>query len=169
MFPSSNKEIFYFVVGAVCWLMKRLIQIRRYLLQRGGLFYPHILCNSFSNQPQRLFSQTTTRISTTKSCFTLFRESPLLVHVLSNVARISIRAQSEFHYGIIIISVVCLVHFPKLEFLFSHQTLNTVSDQDQRYSSLVNAFMEKKQRLESDFQRYNQAVNCISKDYVSQV
>lgn len=130
--------------------------MRRYHHQREELFYPHILCNSFSNQHQLLFSRATTQLSTTKLFFTLCRESPSLIHVLSNVARIWIRAQSESHYSfrLIYLRFLCFAHFPNQSFFSSRRTSKTSSDQDQLYSSLVKAFMEKIQNLESDFQRY---------------
>ena len=97
---SSFTKNLYFQIKSffVGWyhLMLRSIQMRWSLLQRRGLYYPQILCNNFSNQHQRLFSRTSSQLSTTRLCFTLSPESPSLMHVLSRATRILIRAQSEF-------------------------------------------------------------------------
>lgn len=128
--------------------MIRSIHMRLYLLQRRGLFYPQLLCNNFSNQHQRVFSRTSTHLSTTRSFFTWSLESPSLMHVLSHATWILIISQSEFWLWFLDFS---LSHF--LMFLLPSLTSNRSSDQEKGYSTLAKSFVEKVQKLESDFQR----------------
>lgn len=135
----------------------RSIQMRWYLLQRGDLLYPQILCNNFSNQHHHWFSQATTQVSAMRSCFTLCRESHSVMHVLSNATPIWMRAQSEF---LMKWNFRKKISFFYVCFFFSRRpTSKTASYQNQHIFSLVKAFMEKMLNLESDFQRYGSSCN----------